>query len=162
VILVYMSANDMNGGSPLDESFAKIIANGSKREEIDAWFSETVERREREGGAEKGKTFLSYDAVYALSMMDMKKKYPDAEFYCLTLQETNHPNTLKRPERFDNMNKTIRTLAEYFGATVVDLANDEITWQNCHAYAGDMHSLHPTAAGHEIMAENIVRAMYNK
>ncbi len=162
VILIYMSANDINGGSPLDEEFSRIIANGADRKEIDAWFAEAIARREREGGAEKGKTFISYDAVYALSMRDMQKKYPSAEFFCLTLQETNHPNTLKRPERFESFNKTIKTLAEYFGATVVDFAGDEITWQNCHAYAGDMHSLHPTAAGHEIMAENIVRAMYNK
>ncbi len=162
VILIYMSANDINGGSPLDEKFAEIIANGADRKEIDAWFSEVVARREREGGAEKGKTFLNYDAVYALSMRDMQKKYPNAEFYCLTLQETNHPNTLKRLERFESFNKTIKTLAEYFGATVVDFAADEITWQNCHAYAGDMHSLHPTAAGHEIMAENIIKAMYNR
>ena len=162
VILIYMSANDINGGSPLDRDFAEIIANGSKREEIDAWLEGVVERREREGGMEKEKTFLSYDAVYALSMLDMQKKYKGAEFYCMTLQETNHPNTLKSLERFENFNKTIKALAEYFGATAVDFADDGITWQNCHAYAGDMHSLHPTALGHGVMAEGVIRAMYNK
>ena len=93
-------------------------------------------------------------------MGEIKRKYPNAELYCLTLQETNHPNTKKNLLRFDRFNEVIRTLADYFGATVVDLAKDKITWENCHAYAGDMHSLHPTAAGHEVMAECVVEAMY--
>ena len=80
----------------------------------------------------------------------------------MTLQQTNHPNTLKSFERYYNYNKTIKALAEYFGATVVDFADDEITFENCHAYAGDMHSLHPTAVGHKVMAEKIIEAMYNK
>ena len=38
----------------------------------------------------------------------------------------------------------------------------DLTWQNCHAFAGDMHSLHPTASGHEVMAEKIIESMYDQ
>ena len=162
VILIYMSANDMNGGSPLDEALAKIIESGADKKEIDAWFDNVKNIAAEAGGNEKGITFFSYDAVYAISMGEIKRKYPNAELYCLTLQETNHPNTMKSLARFDRFNEVIRTLGEYFGATIVDFAKDEITWDNCHAYAGDMHSLHPTAAGHEIMAESVIKAMYEK
>ena len=162
VILIYMSANDINGGSPLDSELLEIISSGADKKDMDAWFASVVERAEREGGAEKGKTFLNYAAAYALSMKEMKRRYPDAEYFCMTLQQTNHPNTLKSFERYYNYNKTIKALAEYFGATVVDFADDEITFENCHAYAGDMHSLHPTAVGHKVMAEKIIEAMYNK
>ena len=162
VILIYMSANDINGGSPLDEELAKIIADGADKKAIDAWFHNVKRIAAESGGNEKGIAFFSYDAVYAISMGEMKRKYPDAEFYCLTLQETNHPNTKKNIARFYKYNEVIRTLADYFGATVVGFDKDKINWENCHAYAGDMHSLHPTAAGHEVMAECVIEAMYKK
>ena len=160
VILIYMSANDINGGSPLDQDLAKIIADGACKKEIDVWFDNVKRVASESGGNEKGIAFFSYDAVYAISMGEIKRKYPKAELYCLTLQETNHPNTKKNLARFDKFNEVIRTLADYFGAGIVDFDKDEITWQNCHAYAGDMHSLHPTAAGHEIMAKGVVKSMY--
>ena len=90
----------------------------------------------------------------------MKELYPDAEIFCLTYQENNHANTTAA--KLKRFSTSVTAIAEYFGATVVDQSKDAITQSNCHAYAHDSNSLHPTAAGHAIMAENIIKTMYEK
>ena len=160
VIIIYFGINDLNGGSPLDKDFEKAIADGYSKSNLDAWFSAVKSKADKVGDIIKGETYASFEQVYALSLDVMKEKYPNAEIYCLTYQESNHQHTTRA--KLDKFNKTIKALAEYFDVTVVDQSKDEITWDTCHAYGGDMRALHPSAAGHEVMAENIVKTIYEK
>jgi lysophospholipase L1-like esterase len=153
VIIIYFGINDLNGGSPLDKNFENAIADGYSKSNLDAWFSAVKSKADSVGKIIKGETYASFEQVYALSLNVMKEKYPNAEIYCLTYQESNHQHTTRG--KLDKFNKTIKALAEYFDVTVVDQSKDEITWETCHAYGGDMRALHPSAAGHEVMAENI-------
>ena len=57
----------------------KIIADGADKKAIDAWFHNVKRIAAESGGNEKGIAFFSYDAVYAISMGEIKKKYPNAE-----------------------------------------------------------------------------------
>ena len=88
----------------------------------------------------------------------MKEKYPNAEIYCLTYQESNHSNTSR--SKLAKFTQSVSAIAEYFGATVVDQSKDEITTENCHAYGADYRALHPNAKGHAVMAKSIVTEMY--
>ena len=161
VILVYIGINDLSGGTDYDADLAGIISRGATESEMDAWFASVLERANSTGNQViKGTTYQNFDQVYALSLNRMKELYPNAEIYCLTYQETNHPSITA--DRFNKFNNTIKTLAAYFGATVVDQSIDSITEDNCHAFAGDTKSLHPTVIGHAITAENIMKHMYNK
>ena len=70
--------------------------------------------------------------------------------------------TKNTKSRFKKFNATVTALAEYFGASFVDQTTDVIDNATCHAYAGDMKSLHPNAIGHSVMADNIMNVMYQK
>ena len=161
VILVYLGINDLSGGRLYDAELSGIIAGGYTKSEIGTWFNGVLAQANRAGSEViPGTTYKNFSQVYALSLNKMKELYPNAEIYCLTYQETNHPSI--STERFNEFNNAVKALADYFGATVVDQSLDSITKDNCHAFAGDMTSLHPTATGHAIMAENIMKNMYAK
>lgn len=159
VIIVYMGINDLNGGIDIDMDLWNDIKNGYDQGKVDTWFKAVLDQANKAGSdVVKGTTYKNFAQVYALSINNMRQKYPNAEIYCLTYQENNHANTTA--DRFQKYNGTVKAIAEYFGATIVDQSLDSITSDNCHSYAGDMSSLHPNAAGHAIMADNIMSNMY--
>ena len=127
---------------------------------VDKWYQTVKETAAKTNGVVQGKTYTTYDQVYALSLEAMKQKYPDAEIFCMTLQESDHNNTTV--EKLEKFNVVISGLAKYFGATVIDQQMDGITFDNCQAYSTDYRALHPNAIGHAKMAEYIVENMYNK
>ncbi len=160
VILIYIGINDLNGGSPMGDLSVKLRKNNgvSDSEKVAEWFEKTVAQAKRVNGVVQGKTYTSYEQVYALSLQAIKEKYPDAEIFCMTLQESNHSGTTK--QKLENYNMSIKAIAEYFGVTVIDQETDGITWDNCHAYGCDIRALHPNVVGHAEMTENIVKTMY--
>ncbi len=165
VILIYFGINDLNGGSPNDATLVGLLNkakndSAARKTAVDGWFKSVKEKADKSGSTKKGEAFDNFEQVYALSLAAIKEKYPNAEIYCLTYQESNHNNTSR--SKLAKFTQSVSGLAEYFGATVVDQSKDEITELNCHAYAADNNSLHPNPKGHAVMAKSIITAMYNK
>ena len=158
LVIIYFGINDFHGNSKYDDELLKIISSGYSESQVDAWFKKVKANADKTDVIEAGTTYQNFSQVYALSLNAIKEKYPNAEIICLTMQETNHPNENK--VKFQKINNTITALAKYFDAILVNQSEDIITYKTCHAYAGDMSSLHPNPEGHAIMAENIVKAMY--
>ena len=159
VIIVYIGINDLNGSAPLDSAFATALTK-SPTTAMKNWFPGVLAAQKASGSTKRNEAFSNFDQVYALSINKMRELYPDAEIYCLTYQENNHANTTAA--KLNRFSSSVTAIAEYFGATVVDQSKDAITQSNCHVYAHDKNSLHPTSAGHAIMAENIIKTMYEK
>lgn len=164
VIIVYFGINDLNGGKPTDSTLIGLLNNAkdstSRKAAVESWFKGVAEKADKSGSTKKGEAYDNFEQVYALSLRAMQEKYPNAEIYCLTYQESNHANTSKA--KLAKFTQSVTAIAEYFGATVVDQSKDEITFENCHAYGADYRALHPNAKGHAVMAKSIITAMYNK
>jgi transcriptional regulator with XRE-family HTH domain len=60
---------------------------------------------------------------------------------------------------------TLIRLAEYFGVDVIDQANSEVNYANCHLYGADENDpvgLHPNIRGHAALTKVIVETLYEK
>ncbi len=163
VILIYFGINDLNGGSPNDTTLVGLLNkakndSAARKTAVDNWFKGVAEKADKSGSTKKGEAYENFEQVYALSLRAIKEKYPNAEIYCITYQESNHNNTSR--SKLAKFTQSVSAIAEYFGATVVDQSKDEITETNCHAYAADNSSLHPNPKGHAVMAKSIITEMY--
>ncbi len=162
VIIIYFGINDLNGGKPNDANLVALLNkakdSASRKTAVDSWFKDVAAKADKAGSTKQGEAYDNFEQVYALSLRAMKEKYPNAEIYCLTYQESNHAHTTKA--KLAKFTQSVTAIAEYFGATVVDQSKDEITVDNCHAYGADYRALHPNAKGHAVMAESIVKEMY--
>ena len=94
----------------------------------------------------------SFGEAYAVMLDKMKKAYPEAEIFVMTLL----PENLYSIDltAWEQHNVYIRAAAEYYGIPVVDLAeNCAITWENYSGYM--MDKIHPTTAGMKLIADCI-------
>lgn len=165
VILVYIGINDLHTGSPNDANLYKNLtaANADQASVMNNWIASVEQTAQNSGSTiTPGTTYTSWEAAYALSIKAMREKYPNAEIYCMLLVRSQDSrdtgNTL-----FEHYNCCISAIAEYFGATVIDQANDGYLLQeNCHAYGSDLKSLHPNQKGHELMERVVVETIYKK
>ena len=164
VIIVYFGINDLNGGKPNDTTLVGLLNKAkdseARKTAVGNWFKDVAAKADKAGSTKKGEAYDNFEQVYALSLRAMKEKYPNAEIYCMTYQESNHSNTSR--SKLAKFTQSVSAIAEYFGATVVDQSKDEITFENCHAYGADYRALHPNAKGHAVMAKSIITEMYKK
>jgi hypothetical protein len=150
VIFFYMGTNDMRKGSEFGDLYAILTdtaSNLTAEERIAAWLTTF-----------SADNYTTFEQAYALTIMNMKSKYADAEIWCSTLIYNNED--IFNEELFVKYNYCIKALAEYFGCTVVDQTNGYITEENCHAYGSDASALHPSPRGHELMERFIIESLY--
>ncbi len=164
VILIYLSVNDLNRGSPKDDAlYNKLIApNANQTQILNEWFAGVQETADKSNGKIiAGTTFKSWEASYALSLQAMKEKYPNAEIYCMLLVGVNH--TRVTASAVVRHNTFITAIAEYMGATVIDQENNGMfNSKTCHAYGGDATAVHPSSYGHKMIERLIVETIYEK
>ena len=96
-----------------------------------------------------------FASAYAIMLHKIKTLYPNAKVFCFTIL----PNVRNTNYTFlDEINQTIRDLADYFDCELVDLYNNSgITVDNLSSLMGD--GLHPNAVGMTLIAECFGRAL---
>ena len=190
VILLNYGINDMGSSysSAQDESSSKFTGNqfsGDLYQRLTAtnktktdkqivadWFAE-VESKAAMGGFDANdpstitynskhvsNIYTTWEAAYALSLQNIKRLYPDAEIFCITLPDRNHDSSTQ--PRLSKANVLIRAIAEYFEVGFVDQANSGITRENCMMYSSDETGLHPNGKGHAALTKAIVEAIYER
>lgn len=183
MITSYSSVQDTDsekftGGLPTGDLYQRLTAENktkTDKEIVAEWFAE-VETYAAQGGFDpanpnsitfrtEGDDFRSniytcWEASYALSLQNIKRLYPNAELFSITLPEANHGSS-KQP-RLGKANVVIRALVEYFEVALVEQDNSEVNKANCHVYARDAYGLHPNGRGHAAITKLIVETMYEK
>ncbi|MBE5787943.1 MAG: SGNH/GDSL hydrolase family protein [Clostridiales bacterium] len=100
-----------------------------------------------------------FKATYNRMLTQMKKAYPNADIFLLTLVYSTNPHEGVDPDNVIYHNAVIEEMAEKHGCVLVDLYNDSgITKQNLAANMCD-GGLHPNEAGMEKMAQCLLNAM---
>jgi len=132
-ILVYIGINDFDEGTPLGDYTAE-----------DHWIADGV--------------YNDFSHAYGLMLQKLMKAYPLARILVCTLMEASfrdtdgvYPAVRSDGTRLADFNRVIRSLAEGYGLTLVDLHSCGIHWANMDRYYHDS-TLHPNAAGHRLMA----------
>ena len=88
---------------------------------------------------------------------------PDAEIYIINYTRTH--NAARTQELIDKGNTCLAALANYYGATLVDQAKNQVQYENCHLYGADEanpQALHPNLRGQAALAKLIIETMYEK
>jgi len=137
------------------------------KEIVGEWLAE-VEQKAKNAGykpedpstIKPGETYVTWEAAYALSLQNIKRLYPDAEIYIITIFESN--SAAADQPRLGNTNAILAAFAEYFGAGLVALDKLEATKENCHMYASDTSGVHPNGKGHALMTDLIVETLYER
>lgn len=83
--------------------------------------------------------------------------YPKAEVYLMTYPQARVDVGTSGGARLEDYRDSVREVAELFGIKVIDLARCGIKTQNASLYLPD--DLHPNAAGHSLMANEIIRTL---
>lgn len=163
VIIVYLGVNDKDRNVPVDSEIYGLLTaenGGTAKERLGDWMAKVIQNADKVGGAKKGTTFKNFEQAYALSIRAMQQKYPNAEIWCMTLQETMNTNSQENIKKLERYNTCIRGIAEYFGVGIIDQANDTLTYETAYQYSADSICLHPNGAGHKLMTEYIVKTWY--
>ena len=135
IIAIYLGTNDTS-----DSKNAAVLGKAS---DID-YNTLIVE------GAE-GYTYATPVTVaeaYAIMLHKISQRYPDAEVYCFTLVSRN------------TFNDQIRTLADHFGAYVVDLFKDSGIIKGGYYDSFYMDGWHPKANGMDAMTGCFLSSIY--
>ena len=165
VILLYLGINDVSYNNWSDLYDLLDRANGKSAAQVVAdWMvgvNATYEANKE--SIVPGQTYTSWEASYALSLAQMQEKYPDAEIYIINLTRSHHGSGTE--EKINKANTCLAALAEYFGVDVIDQANSEVNYANCHLYGADEANpvaLHPNLRGHAALTKLIVETLYEK
>ena len=172
VILVYLGINDVLNDIPMGDLYAILEDETDTRsddEKVAEWFitvlanAGTNPYKPNLDGNTAG--YTSFEQAYALGIYTMMQNYPAAEVYCLTLLFNYHSNF--DGERLDMANRSIKAIAHYFGATVVDQSGEysQINADNVHSYGSTVTNndcIHLTSRGHELMERTIILTMAKK
>ena len=147
IIVVYMGVNDAGGTAGSFEAidFSTLITENN--------------------GAYQYATPGNFAEAYAVMIHKIKTTYPNAELFLCNLPET--PAKWSRP--VENHNPVIAKIAKYFGAHLVDFYSSKMSGAIEYLkYALDDEgktttlpagSLHPNAAGFDVMTETLIAAM---
>lgn len=163
VILLYLGINDVSYKNWSD-LYDRLALGGDATQVVEDWLvgvNATYEANKE--NIVPGETYTSWEASYALSLAQMKKNYPDAEIYIINLTRSHHHSG--EEEKISKANTCLAALAAYFGVDVIDQANSEVTYENCHLYGADEASpvgLHPNLKGHAALTKLIVETLYEK
>lgn len=112
----------------------------------------------------------TFREAYAMTLATILTNYKTSEVWCCTLPYDERNGSAGFPEMnennvlLDTWNEAIRDIANLFGVKVLENANCGLTYQNMDIYMGDWVSgtgkgLHPNAAGHSLIANNMIRQM---
>ena len=94
----------------------------------------------------------TFGEAYGIMLHKMKKAYPEAQIFAMTLLPENLYSVDKNA--WEQHNAYIRAAAEYYDIPVVDLAeNCAITWENYSDYMID--KIHPTTEGMKLISDCI-------
>ena len=114
-------------------------------------------------GSEGAYTYAEPTTVaeaYAIMLHKISQRYPDAEVYCFTLMQRRNlfPDQTAALEQF---NDSLKTIAEHFGAYVVDLYDDSgiTTSVDSASYYFNNDLLHPTPGGMDAIAGCFVSSL---
>ena len=141
VIVIYMGVND----------FARDIPLGSFK----------APSLQTEG------TPATFSSAYELMLLKIKTLYPDAAVYCCTLfardpglraPGTNTPVN-RNGDSIMDFNKQIRAIAAAYGASVIDVYNCGITYDNLSVFTSD--GVHPNLPGAQLFANCVTAALVN-
>ncbi len=83
--------------------------------------------------------------------------YPKAEVYLATYPQAVTDVGTSKGVKLEKYRDIVREIAELFGVKVIELAQCGIKTQNASLYLPD--DLHPNAAGHSLMANEIIRTL---
>ena len=162
LIIVNMGINDILT-SPFGDLPAILAAADDKQAAFATWYTGVLATAATTGGTlTPGTTWTDWFAAYALGIKIIKETYPNAEIYCMTLMESYHGSG-KDKSKIDDADLCIRTIAEHFGAKLIDQQlNGHITKDNCILYGRDpgVYALHPNLRGHKMMARCIIEELY--
>ncbi|MBE6630004.1 MAG: SGNH/GDSL hydrolase family protein [Ruminococcaceae bacterium] len=161
------------GNLPTGDLYQRLTAENktkTDKEIVAEWFAE-VQREAATAGynpedpdtitfdtAGKSNIYSCWEAAYALSLQNIKRLYPNAEVFCVTLPDRNHTSSTQ--PRLTKANTIISALAEYFGFGLVEQANSGVVRENCVMYAADGTGLHPNGKGHAALTRAIVEELY--
>ena len=164
VIIVSYGTNDvLNPSAVVFGDLYEILQTNdgrTDREKIDAWLTDVVAQAATTSTVTPGVTYTTVEQAYALSLKKIKETYPNAELFCATVVQGRLRDSADQTVT-DKYDTCIRALAEYFGATVLEV-NSVITADNCHGYNCDTNMLHWTSYGHSLVERMIVKIMYEK
>lgn len=94
--------------------------------------------------------------AYTYMMYNMRKMYPNADIFVMNLPYTNGDRTDRT--KLTNYNGAMKTIAEHYGATMIDLyTNTGFSPDNSAGYTVD--TTHPNAAGMAVIADVVKRAL---
>ncbi len=99
----------------------------------------------------------TFDKCYAYMLYKMTEIYPDAQIVCMSLATNSHANYSSCVNRVPQYNEIIKELCLYFGCIYVD-QTDVMSAENAATYTID--GIHPNIAGHELMFQAAVNAIY--
>ena len=167
VIIVYFGINDTWAEGRAVGNLLDLIANrGSKSEYdvIDEWFKSVIA---------KNGSCTYWDEYYASLLYTIMTEYPDAKIVCLDLVPNKAENFYYNCDVLVPLyNQVLNALTGYLDITLVEQSK-VVNETNCvsymHDYGTQQHSdgtskywgfLHPNAHGHQIMFEEIVKALY--
>ena len=165
VILLYMGITDVSYAN-WSALYERLMARGNKTPKpgVEAWLVGVHQTyNANKDQIVPGKTYKSWEAAYALSLERMQYNYPDAEIYIINLIRSRHHSG--EEEKINKANTCLAALAEYYGVDVIDQANSEVNFENCHLYGADqanLHCLHPNLRGHAALTKLIVETLYEK
>ncbi len=98
--------------------------------------------------------------AYAILLYKITVEYPDAKIYCLSLIDAIPWHKDGRDQKIDAFNAMIAALAEYYGASFVDIYNGTgINQENIDEYVPiydgdeDDNMYHPNAAGFALISD---------
>jgi len=160
VILMYIGINDLDASVSFGDLNGRL-KNAEKSEYngiIKEWFDGVLQLSENGTQLAANKNYKTFEQGYAIMLYNMTKKYEGVKIVCCTLI----PNkVILKDDAFDNYQRVITALAEYFGATVADFRDDSgIDRTNYETYMVDpAKALHPNAIGHDMMADVIIDAL---
>ncbi len=166
VILLYMGINDVSykNWSDLYDRLSASGRTATDAQVVAEWMEGVNATYEANKTAiVPGETYTSWEASYALSLAQMRANYPDAEIYIINLTRSHHGSGTE--EKITKANTCLAALAAYFGVDVIDQANSEVNYANCHLYGADEATptaLHPNLRGHAALTRLIVETLYEK
>ena len=109
----------------------------------------------------------TFREAYAIMLDRIMTTYPLAKVYCCTLNQCERRGSIGFPEINTNgdsiteFNEAIRSLANSFGAGIIEHNASGMTYYNMNTYTGDWASasgqgLHPNASGMQLLANSTV------
>ena len=117
-------------------------------------------------------TTTTFREGYAVMLDNIMQAYPTAKVYCMTLptfqgtfdDDAVHPEVNGAGIYLFEYNEAIRDIAKAMGAALIETASCGITNRNGSVYMGDYKEadntfLHPNAAGHELIADAVIKAL---